>query len=253
MDCLQLSVASSRLLGFTSDRASQTPSLLAPRTRAFSSGCTLFGCCCCPRLEDVTLHGDCQLFQRLQSILRGRVVDISVPAAERSTTDDVVRSTYQPRPRHAFHHDLTSRDHQVARSNSLRYHVDVDRTDDTFFSSLEMIRTRGLHMRTFSQSASTRLLSSLQCYKSTQRQVSVSSIVRDSTRSESRYRSSPTSNHAYLRPVSCHVSRCINTNSDPLLHTSYREACPTTRSTHVAMHVISHNDTAQSEGDPHCP
>ena len=108
-------------------------------------------------------------------------------------------------------------------------------------------------MRTFGQRVSTRLLSSLQCYKSTQRQVSVSSIVRDSTGSESRYKSSPTSYHAYPRPVSCHVSRCINSNSDPLLHTSYCEACPTTRSTHIATHVISHNDIAQNEGDPHCP
>ena len=40
--------------------------------------------------------------------------------------------------------------------------VDVDRCDDTSFSSLEMIGTRGLHMRTFSRSASTPLLSSLQ-------------------------------------------------------------------------------------------
>ena len=108
-------------------------------------------------------------------------------------------------------------------------------------------------MRTFSPSVSTRLLSSLQCYKSTQRQVSVSSIVRDSTGSESRYTSSPSSYHAYPRPVSCQVSRCINTNSDPLLHASYCGHRPTTRSTHVATHVISHNDTARSEGDPHCP
>ena len=108
-------------------------------------------------------------------------------------------------------------------------------------------------MRTFSQSASTRLLSSLQCYKSTQRQVSVSSVIRDSTGPESMYSSSPTSNHSYPRPVSCHVSRCINTNSNPLLHSSHREACPTTRSTHVAIHVITHNDIAQSKSDPHCP
>ena len=115
-----------------------------------------------------------------------------------------------------------------------------------------MIWTRGLHIHTFSQSVvPARLLSSLQCYKSTQRQVTVSSVVRDSTGSKSR--SSPTSNHTYPRPVSCHVSRCINTKSNPLLHSSYREACPTTRSTHVAMRVITHNDTAQSKGDPQCP
>ena len=108
-------------------------------------------------------------------------------------------------------------------------------------------------MRTFSQSASTRLLSSLQCYKSTQRQVSVSSIVRDSTGPEYRYKYTQTSNRAYPRPVACHVPRCLNTNSDPLQHTSYCEYRPTTRSTHVATHVIFHNDTAQSEGNPHCP
>ena len=108
-------------------------------------------------------------------------------------------------------------------------------------------------MRTFSQSVSTRLLSSLQCYKSTQRQVSVSSIVRDDTGPESRYGSTPTSNRAHPRPVACHVPRSLNTNSDPLLHTSYCEYRPTTRSTHVAVHVIPHNDTVQSEGNPHCP
>ena len=81
-------------------------------------------------------------------------------------------------------------------------------------------------MLSFSQSVSTRLLSSLQCYKSTQRQVSVSSIVRDSTGPECRYRSTPTSNRAYPRPVVCHVPRCLNTNSDPLLHTSYCEYRP---------------------------
>ena len=129
----------------------------------------------------------------------------------------------------------------------------MDRTDDTFFPSLEMIRTREDNVRTFSQSASTRLLSSLQCYMSTQRQVSVSSIVRDSTGSESRYRSSPNSIHACPLRVSCRVSRCINTNSDPLLHKSYCEACLTTRSSHVALHVISHNDIVQSEGNPYCP
>ena len=116
-----------------------------------------------------------------------------------------------------------------------------------------MIRTRGHRMLSFSQSVSTRLLSSLQCYKSTQRQVSVSSIVRDSTGPECRYRSTPTSNRAYPRPVACHVPRCLNTNSDPLLHTSYCEYRPTIRSTHVATHVIFYNDTAHSEGNPHCP
>ena len=55
------------------------------------------------------------------------------------------------------------------------------------------------------------------------------------------------------RPVSCHVPRLLNTNSDPLLHASYCEYRPTTRSTHVETHVIFHNDTAPSEGNPHCP
>ena len=87
LDSLQLSVASSRLLGFPGDRASATHSLLALSTRAFCVHCTLFGssCCCCSRLEEVSLHGDCHFFQR-------RVVDISVSATEPSTTDDVVRS-----------------------------------------------------------------------------------------------------------------------------------------------------------------
>ena len=116
-----------------------------------------------------------------------------------------------------------------------------------------MIRTRGHRTLTFSQSVSTRLLSSLQCYKSTQRQVSVSSIVRDSTGPECRYRSTPKSNRAYPRPVACHVQQCLNTNSDPLLHTSYCECRPTTRSTRVATHVIFHNVAAHSEGNPHCP
>ena len=103
-------------------------------------------------------------------------------------------------------------------------------------------------MCTFSQGVSTRLLSSLQCCKSTQRQVSISGVVMDSTGSES----SPTSKHAYPRRVSCHVPRCIDTNSDPLLHTSYCEHRRTTRLIHAAIHVISHYDTTQSEGNQHC-
>ena len=191
---------------------------------------TLFGLsCCCPHLRNFTLHGDHQLFQR-------HVDKTTASATDRSTTDHVVRSTYHHRPRRTFHHNSRRAIHQVTLSYSLHYHVEVDWCDDTFFSSLEMIRTGGLHMRTFSQSVSTRLLSSLQCYKSTQRQVSVSSIVRDSTGSEYRY--TPTSNRAYPRPVACHVQHCLNTNSDPLLHTSYCEYRPTTRSTHVATHVI---------------
>ena len=155
--------------------------------------------------------------------------------AVRSTTTHVARST-------------KSRDH--TRSTTMIKWISVM---TPFFSSLEMIRTRGHRMLSFSQSVSTRLLSSLQCCTSTQRQVSVSSIVRDSTGPESRYRSTTTSNRAHPRPVSCHVPRLLNTNSDPLLHASYCEYRPTTRSTHVAVHVIFHNDTAQSEGNPHCP
>ena len=144
--------------------------------------CTLFGLSgCCPHLRNFTLHGDYQLFQR-------HVINTTVSATDRSTTDHVVRSTYHNRPRRTFHHNSRRAIHQVTRSHSLRYHVGVDRCDDTFFSSLEMTRTRGHHMRTFSQSVSTRLLSSLQCCTSTQRQVSVSSIVRDSTGPECRYR-----------------------------------------------------------------
>ena len=203
--------------------------------------CTLFGLsCCCPHLRNFTLYGDHQLFQR-------HLVNTTVSATDRSTTDHVVRSTYHHRPRRALHHNSRRAIHQVTRSHSLRYHDKVDQCDDTFFPSLDMIRSRGLHMRTFSQSVSTRLLSSLQCFKSTQRQVSVSSIVRDSTGPECRYRSTPTSNRAHPRPVACHVPRCLNTNSDPLLHASYCEYRPTTRSTHVATHVIFHKNTAQSE------
>ena len=231
-----MSVASSKIHGFP-QRTSIHDSLTShAENQCF--GCTLFGLsCCCPHLRNFTLHGDHQLFQR-------HVVNTTASATDRSTTDHVVRSTYHHRPRRAFHHNSRRAIHQVTRSHSLRYHDKVDRCDDTFFSSLEMIQTRGLHMRTFSQSVSTRLLSSLQCYKSTQRQVSVSSIVRDST---------TTSNRAHRRPVSCHVPRSLNTNSDPLLHTSYCECRPTTRSTQVETHVIFYNDTAQSEGNPHCP
>ena len=209
--------------------------------------CTLFCLSgCCPHLRNFTLHGDHQLFQR-------HVVNTTVSASDRSTTDHVVRSTYHHRPRRTVHNNSRRAIHQVTLSHSLHYHVDVDWCDDTFFSSLEMIPTRGHRMLSFSQSVSTRLLSSPQCCTSTQRQVSASSIVRGSTGSESRYKSTTTSNRAYPRPVACHVPRCLHTNSDPLLHASYCEYRPTTRLTHVAAHVIFHNDTAQSEGNPHCP
>ena len=117
-----------------------------------------------------------------------------------------------------------------------------------------MIRTRGLHMRTFSQSVSTRLLSSLHCYNV----YTAPSLSQQHRQGFHRARvqvqmKTTTSHRAYPRPVSCHVPRCLNTNSDPLLHTCYCECRPTTRSTHVATHVIFHNDTAQSEGNPHCP
>ena len=89
-----------------------------------------------------------------------------------------------------------------------------------------------------------RLLSSPQCHTSTQRQVSVAS-------SGSQQGPSPgTGSHQpappYPRSISCHVLRCIHTNSDPFLHTSYCEYCPITRSARVPIHVISHNDIAQS-------
>ena len=225
LSCLQLSVASSKILGFPSDRDHA-------KNRCFR--CTLFGLsCCCPHLRNLTLHGHYQLFQR-------HVVNTTV-----SATSTAYVPTYHHRPRRTIH--------QVTRPHSLRYHDNVDRCDDTFFSSLKMIRTRGLHTRTLSQSVSTRLLSSLRCYTSIQRRVSVSGIVRTPQGSESRYRSTTTSNRAYPRPVSCHVPRCLNTNSDPLLHASYCEYRPTIRLTRVAVHVIFHNDTAQSEGNPPCP
>ena len=57
----------------------------------------------------------------------------------------------------------------------------------------------------------------------------------------------------YPRPVSCHVPRRPNTNSDPLLYTSYREYRLTTRSTHVATQVISHNDLAKAKANHTVP
>ena len=170
------------------------------------------------------------------------------------SSDTLSTPPYQQPARRTFHvppQTTLNVPLQVTRPHSLRYHDNVDRCDDTFFSSLEMIPTRGLHMRTFSQSVSTRLLSSLRCYTSIQRRVSVSGIVRDSTRPECKC--TPTNNREYPRPVSCHVPRCLNTNSDPLLHAPYCEYRPTTRLTRVAVHVIFHNDTAQSESNPHFP
>ena len=61
--------------------------------------------------DDFTLHDGNQLFQCLQSFLRGHIVNTSVSATKRSTTD------------------------RVARSNSLRYHVNVKQCDDTFCHS----------------------------------------------------------------------------------------------------------------------
>ena len=59
-------------------------------------------------------------------------------------------------------------------------------------------------MRTFSQSESTRLLASLQVYKSTRYQVSASNTVVDATG----FRSIPTSIRKYRCSISCHVPRC---------------------------------------------
>ena len=89
---------------------------------------TLFGLsCCCLRLETSTLHGDNQLFQCLQPLPRTCWQYHSISNVPRSTTDPVVRSTFHHKPRRAIH--------QVARSHSLRYHVKVDRCDDTFSRS----------------------------------------------------------------------------------------------------------------------
>ena len=61
------------------------------------------------------------------------VVNTTVSATDRSTTDHVVRSTYHHRPRRALHHNSRRAIHQVTRSHSLRYHDKVDRCYDTFF------------------------------------------------------------------------------------------------------------------------
>ena len=46
--------------------------------------------------------------------------------------------------------------------------------------------------------------------------------------------------------MSC-VSRCHNTNSDPLLHTSYREyRLADLCTTHSVIHVVSHNDSVNA-------
>ena len=107
-------------------------------------------------------------------------------------------------------------------------------------------------MCTYSQCAVlTRLLSSLQFYKSTQRRIK--NFIRDSTGSKSGFGSKPpvaTSTHVPSRAM---CPRCLSTNSDLLLHAPYCEYRLTTRSAHVATHVISHNDPAKSESQPHRP
>ena len=47
--------------------------------------------------------------------------------------------------------------------------------------------------------------------------------LRNIVRHSEGFRSIPTSIQKYPRPVSCHVPRCPNANSDPLLHTSHCE------------------------------
>ena len=92
--------------------------------------CTLFGSSCCSRLEDVTLHGDCQLCQRLYAILRGRVVNISVSVTERSATADVVRSMCQSSPRRFARPTTTPRraitmSHDQTRSATMLVRIEL--------------------------------------------------------------------------------------------------------------------------------
>ena len=164
MNCLQLSVAPSKFFGFTSSRVSTTPSPLTPRTRVSVS---------VARCSAEGWHDGNQLFQRVQSILRGHVVNTTVSATERSTTGHVVRSY------------------------SLRYHVYVKQCDDTF-PHLTCFEPENC-MRAFRQKCV-----HTSSDKSTRYQVSVSNTVREATG----FRSIPTNIHKYPRSVSCHVPRC---------------------------------------------
>ena len=103
-------------------------------------------------------------------------------------------------------------------------------------------------MCTYSQCAVlTRLLSSLQFYKSTQRRIR--NFIRDSTRSKSGFGSKPQVATKYLVP-SCHVPRCPSTVSD-LVNTSYCACCLTTRTAHVATYVVQSTDEVkQTQSSP---
>ena len=93
-------------------------------------------------------------------------------------------------------------------------------------------------MCTFSQCAVLpRLLSSLQCFTSTQRRIR--NFIRDSTWSKSGFGSKPsvaTSTHVPSRAM---CPRCPSTNCDLLLHASYREyrlrhkICPRSNTRHL--------------------
>ena len=154
------------------------------------------------------MHDGNRLFQCLQSILRRHVVNTTVPATERPTTDHVLRS------------------------NSLRHHVNVSQCDDTF-SSLEMIQTRGLPAHVQSECVCVRPHVCCQVYKSTKYQVSVSNTVTEATG----FRSIPTSIHKHPCSASCHVPRCPT----PSQHISHRM-----RPNELPQNTFSNNTNASN-------
>ena len=66
-------------------------------------------------------------------------------------------------------------------------------------------------------------------------------FIRDSTGSKSGFRSEPPIAPSTHVP-SCHIPRGPSTVSNLVLHTAYCAYCLTTRTVHVATHVVSHND-----------
>ena len=148
--------------------------------------CTLFGLsCCCPRLEDFTLHGENQLFQCLQSFLRGHVVNTTVSATGRSTTDHVVRST-------------TSYDH--TRSATMLKWIGLMTPFLTRNDSNQ--RTPHAHVQSECCAHTSAVKSTvLQFY-------AVPSLSQEHRRG---FRRVQTGSRNYPRPVSCHVPRCPQT------------------------------------------
>ena len=164
---------------------------------------------------------------------------LSIPPHQQPIVPPLITSYV---PRTTTGHAVRSTTTHVARSHSLRYHDKVDRCDDLFLFPRDDSNQRTSHAHVQSECVHT------SAFKSAVLQVNTAPSLsqwhrQGSTGSESRYRSTPTSNCPYPRPVACHVPRLLNTNSDPLLHASYCEYRPTTRSTHVAVHVIFQRDS----------